>query len=59
MLDDLTGSMDMSLSKLWKTVNAGMLQSRGLQKVKHDLVTEKQDDGKRSLKISIQELVQR
>ena len=59
MLDDFTGSMDMSLSKLWKIVKAGMLQSMGLQRVKHDLVTEQQDDGKRSLKISIQELVQR
>ena len=36
MLDNLTESMDLSLSKLWKIVKAGVLQSMGLQRVKHD-----------------------
>ena len=38
-LDGITDSMGMSLSKLWKTVKPGVLQSMGLR-VGHDLATE-------------------
>ena len=42
-LDDITNSMDMSLSKLQETVEdreASVLQSMKPQRVGHDLVTE-------------------
>ena len=42
MVDDVTDSMGMSLSKLWKLVmdREAWLQPMGLQRVGHDGVTE-------------------
>ena len=45
-LDDITDSIDMSLSKLWEKVKdreAWCLQPMVLQRVAHDLVTEQQN----------------
>ena len=42
-LDDITESLDVSLSKFWETVKDRvpcMLQTMGLQRVGHDLATE-------------------
>ena len=44
-LDGNINSMDMNLSELWDTVEdrePGVLQSIGLQTVRHNLVTKKQ-----------------
>ena len=47
-LDSITDSMDMSLSKFQVTVEEepGMLQSIGLQRVRHNLATEQQQQQK-------------
>ena len=44
-LDGIVDSVDMIMRKLWEIVKdkeAGMLQSMGLQRVRHDWVTEQQ-----------------
>ena len=41
-LNSITDPMDVSLSKLWEIVEPGVLQSKGLQRVRHDLVSEQQ-----------------
>ena len=47
-MDGITDSLDMNLSKFWEMVKQtlgeepGMMQSMGLQRVGHDLVTEQQ-----------------
>ena len=46
-LDSITDSMDMNLSKLWSTEKPGVLHSMGLQRVGHDLATERQQENPR------------
>ena len=44
-MDSVTNSVDVNMSKLWeivRTVEPGVLQPMGSQKVGHDLVTEQQ-----------------
>ena len=51
-LDGITDSTDMNLSKLreiGKERKPGVLQSMGLQRVEHDLVTEQQEEDRRPL----------
>ena len=53
-LDSITGSMDMTSSKLRevvKTGKLGLLQSMGLQRIGHDLVTEQQQQHQRELNL--------
>ena len=40
MLDGIINTMDLSLSKLQEIVKPGILQSTGLQRVRHDLMAE-------------------
>ena len=45
-LDDVTDSMDISLSEVWEIVKEGkpgMMQSMRVQRVGHDLATEQQE----------------
>ena len=48
-LDGITDSVDMSLSKLQEMVK-DVLQSMGLQRVRHNLMTEKQQQTNRNVK---------
>ena len=44
-LESIINSMDRSLSKLWETGKPGVLQSMGLQRVRHNLAIEQQEQG--------------
>ena len=50
-LDGITDSMDMSFNKQWRTGKPGGVQSMGLQKVGHDLVTQQPNSEWSHLKI--------
>ena len=50
-LDGVTDSMDMSFRKQWRTGKSGVLQPMGLQRVRHDLVTQQSNSEWPHLKI--------
>ena len=44
-LDSITDSKDMNLSKLWEDRGGWHAAVHGVQRVRHDLATEQQQDG--------------
>ena len=44
-LDSITDSKDMNLSKLWEDGGGWHASVHGVQRVRHDLATEQQQDG--------------
>ena len=50
-LDGITDSVDMGLGELWELVMDGEAWFMGLQRVRHNLVTEKQQQQNRRINI--------